>query len=110
MKSRKGMELSVNFLVMTILSIAVFSMGVVFVNKIFRAADEKAVAFDAQTKAELARLLERGEKVALPFYRATARGGETHSFGVGILNVNLADEIFKVNVKFTKSFFPDNGP
>ncbi|MBS3126374.1 hypothetical protein J4453_02955 [Candidatus Woesearchaeota archaeon] len=35
MKSKRGIELSVNFLVMTILAIAVFSMGIVFVNKIF---------------------------------------------------------------------------
>ena len=108
MKSKKAIELSINFLVMTILAIAVFSMGIVFVNKIFRGATQQTTDFDAQTKAELARLLESGERVALPFYRATVRGGETKAFGVGILNEAGAEKTFKLDVLFSKAFEPDN--
>ena len=58
-------QLSSGFVVIIILSVAIFSMGIFFVQKIHSATDGKMAEADEQAKIELARLRNEGEKVAL---------------------------------------------
>jgi len=109
--NKKGIELSVNFLVIIIISLAVFAMGIVFVNKIFFSAAEKVAQMDLQTKDELARLLDQGDKVAMPFFQKTVIHGKTATFGIGVLNMfglskfaTGKDDNFKIIVEFDAAY------
>src|SRR3989344_5094068 len=113
--NKKAIELSINFLVIIIISLAVFGMGILFVNKIFFAAGKKITEMDQQTKEELARLLDDGSKVAMPFFQKTVIHGNTATFGIGILNTLEPSKFsagntneFKVIVKFDEAFDKDD--
>lgn len=107
---KKGIELSINFLVIIIISLAVFGMGIVFVNKIFFSAAQKVDEMGAQTKNELARLLDQGDKVAMPFFQETVIHGKTATFGIGVLNTLTASstENFTIVVEFDEAYRKDN--
>ena len=102
--NKKAIELSINFLVIIIISLAVFGMGILFVNKIFFAAGKKVAEMDSQTKEELARLLDSGDKVAMPFFQKTVIHGNTATFGIGVLNTLGSPKAFTVVVKFDEAF------
>lgn len=113
--NKKAIELSVNFLVIIIISLAVFIMGIVFVNKIFLSAGKKVAEMDTQTQNELARLLDEGDKVAMPFFQKTVIHGKTASFGVGVLNQLDISKFFtgyvnkfKLVVEFDEAYEKDN--
>jgi len=113
---KKAIELSVNFLVVIILSLFVFGLGIVFVNKIFSSANKQVYEMDLQTKEELARLLDSGDKVAMPFFQKTVAHGNTATFGIGVLNQldqgkfgSGYDNDFKVIVNFDKAYDNQNG-
>ena len=57
--------MSVSFIVILILSIAIFGMGIFFVQRIHSSADGKITQADEQAKLEMARLRDEGEKVGL---------------------------------------------
>jgi hypothetical protein len=63
--SKGTIELSTGFMVMLILSIAIFSMGIYFVQRIYFSADKKVTQADEQAKFEMARLRNQGKAVAL---------------------------------------------
>ena len=110
MMNKKAIQLSVNFLVIVILSLAVFSMGIIFVNKIFFSASKKVAEMDAQTKQELANLLDQGDKIAMPFFQKSVIHGKTATFGIGVLNTisSLAREDFEIVVEFDAAYKKDN--
>jgi len=63
--SKRGLQLSVNFTVILILSIATLSMGIVFIRRIHSSSGGIAEHIDEQTKQELLRLRNDGWSVAL---------------------------------------------
>lgn len=101
--NKKAIQLSINFLVIVIISLAIFGMGIVFVNKIFFSAGKKIAEMDLKTKEELAMLLDEGDKVAMPFFQKTVIHGKTATFGIGILNTKSA-AAFTVVVKFDEAY------
>ena len=102
MKNKRAMELSINFLVVMILGIAMLTMGVVFVRKMFTGASEMKDKLDKQTEGELEKLMTSGERVALPYTKKEVKGGKTVIFGLGILNVNdpsgTGQSVFNIDV------------
>lgn len=108
MKHKKGIELSVNFLVVIIISLAMLGMAVVFFNKFFAGAKTIQASYDKQTEEELESLLVQGKKVAIPFTREEIRAGETAVFGLGILNVAGGEREFFIEIECDK-FIRDDG-
>ena len=54
---------------------------------------------DSRTNSELERLLvDQGKTVALPLHVATVNRGESHIFGIGILNIGETGDNFFVKV------------
>ena len=98
-KNKKAIELSINFLVVVILGLAMLSMGIIAFNKFFRGAETIRKSFDARTQAELEALLSGGEKVAIPFTKKEVIAGDTAVFGLGILNILGKEELFVVDVR-----------
>ena len=65
-QNRKGIELSINFIVMLILALAVFSGGIMFATKFFGHAEKVRASMDAQTEKQIEKLLDSGSPVVIP--------------------------------------------
>lgn len=99
--NKKGMELSINFIVMLILTLAVFSLGVVFVNNLFEKTEKIKLDMDANTEKQVENLLSQGQIVAVPLASKTVEAGSVAVFALGVVNTIEADEYptqFKVDV------------
>jgi hypothetical protein len=99
MNNKRAMQLSINFLVVIILGIAMLVMGVVFVRKMFTGASDIKANLDKQTEEELENLMTSGERVAIPYTKKEVRAGKTVIFGLGILNVLGEDSNFVIDIE-----------
>lgn len=97
-KGKKAIELSVNFLVIIILSLVIFGLGVYFIQLIFSGAEEIHKKIDDQTQERIFNLLDSGQTVAIPYATATVRRGTEKVFGVGIRNTDNSDANFAMEV------------
>ncbi|MBI2112052.1 hypothetical protein HYT52_00760, partial [Candidatus Woesearchaeota archaeon] len=86
-KHKQGaISLSMNLLVILIISLVILGMGVTLLYKMVGTALVEKEKLDARTQQELLRLLvDEGKKVALPLHIADLYGNEKHVFGIGIL-------------------------
>ena len=101
---KKGLELSINFLIIVIISIVILVMGVAFFRTLLKGAQDIKENYDQRTEEELENLLTQGERVAIPFPRQDARKGDTIVFGLGIYNAIGHNWDFKVNVQCSTAF------
>lgn len=85
-KTKKAMELSINFVVMLILAIAVFSLGLVFITNLFSKAEDIKFRLDSQSESELKSIINGGKQIAIFPSRFTVKKGTYKIIGVGILN------------------------
>ena len=99
---RGAIGLAINMIVIIILSIVILGLGIAFLQSIMGGANDLKADLDAQTSNELERLMmDQNKKVAVPLNTATLFGGDTHVFGVGILNI-LDDRGFTISIEQTK--------
>lgn len=106
MEKKGAIELSINLIVIVIISLVVLGSGIALLYKLIGGAEDIKSTLDSKTEAELERLLvDQGKKVALPQYTATVYAGKTHLFGVGILNIDEKSygKSFKLSVKLNKA-------
>ena len=96
--NRKGIELSVNFIVMLVLAIVVFSFGLIFTSKLFTQAKELKADLDAETERNVEALLNKGDRVATFISSKEVKPGSSAIFAVGILNVLKEQTTFDINV------------
>jgi len=97
---KKGFELSINFIVILIITIVVFGLGIRFAYNLFKSAHETVEEFDEQTKAEIERSLYQGNIVAIPINQKELRVRDAETFGLGILNQLGETKFFKVYIEF----------
>ncbi len=83
--NKRGIELSINFIVMLILAIAVFAGGLVFASKFFSHAQTVRGNLDAQTEKQIEKLLDSGSPVVLPISSKDINKAKFATFGVGVL-------------------------
>ncbi|MFQ5621219.1 MAG: hypothetical protein ACE5FT_05215 [Candidatus Nanoarchaeia archaeon] len=103
--NKKGMELSVNFMVMLILSIVVFGFGIYLVGKIFSTAELEQGRVSDNVKAEVRnRLFRGGDAVAIPWNKEKLKIGESHTFGLGILNTYTEVKNFKIEMTYVEAY------
>jgi len=110
-KNKKAVELSMNFLVMVILSIVVLSMGIVFVTRLFSEAAKIPDSLNQKTETEIARLLSSGERTAIYPGEITIPRGKADVFGLGILNIasDNAEKCFYVNAQVSSTAVAKDG-
>ncbi|HIH37473.1 hypothetical protein J4460_08505 [Candidatus Woesearchaeota archaeon] len=84
--NKRGIELSVNFLVMLILAIVVFGFGIKLVYSMFSSSMNKIESLDQNSEQQIMSMLSSGKKVAIPIYKKTTVRGKPVVFGVGIYN------------------------
>jgi hypothetical protein len=102
-KSKRAMELSINFIVMLIIAIVLFGFGLKFLGTFFSGGMKMQKALDDQTKRNIESLLSSGERVAIPLDNKQILRGQNEIVGIGILNVmsqNAADD-FNIKVECT---------
>lgn len=104
MINKKGaLELSINTLVIIIISLVILGAGISLMYQFISGAESIKASLDAKTEAELERLLvNQGERVALPLHVAEIERGDSHVFGIGILNVLGENEEFVIKVNLKK--------
>ena len=100
MKYKRGIQLSVTFLVIIIITMTVFSMSLYLIRQFFLATQEveKQITADIQREVER-RLAESGERVAIPLNKRTIKPGTSHAFGLGILNTGETSPFYILNLE-----------
>ena len=97
--NKKGFEISINFLVMLILAISIFSFGLIFVSNLFEQAAFAKNEFSAETERQLEAALDRNERVAFPISSRNIVAGDSAIFGLGVINVLDHEETFTVTIE-----------
>ncbi len=101
MHSKKGVELSVNFLVTLLLAITVLGFGIKFAYDIASSAQKIETQERERIDAELENLACRLEdRVCIGTTTKKVQQGKTAYFGVKVINVQNADKNFKLMVNF----------
>jgi hypothetical protein len=103
--SKRGIELSVNFIVALILAIAVFAGGMLFVTKFFNKAEQIRGNLDAQTEKQIEKLLDSGSPVVVPISTKEIYRNQFDTFGVGVLA--KFNGKYVLTVSFDKAFRKD---
>ena len=105
MRKKGAIGLSMNMLVVIILSIIVLAGGVALMYQFISGAEEQKRVLDSKTSAELERLLiDQGKMVALPLHKVALERGNSHLFGVGILNIGEGSGTdFSITVELSKA-------
>ena len=101
--NKKGIELSINFLVTLILAITIFSFGIIFARNLLGGASELTEMTDSDLDKRIGDLLCSGnERVCYGIRDKTIKRGEFDIFGVRILNIlNQGDVEFTITVSDT---------
>lgn len=85
MKNKRGIELSVNFIVTLILAIVVFGFGIYIVNKIYGTAADIEQQLDQDTEKQILQVLtDTNQPFTIPINRFELSGGGHKVVGVGI--------------------------
>ena len=108
MQNKKAIELSINFLVVVILSLVILSSGIYLIRNFFRTTEEIKAQIDEQTEAQIENLLNQGELVAVPLNRRTIPIENYGLFGVGILNIDSSPKTFQLSVSFNAAYDKTN--
>ncbi|MFC1742187.1 hypothetical protein ACFL3V_06645 [Nanoarchaeota archaeon] len=103
--NKKGIELSINFIVMLILGTAVFIGGLVFASKFFSHAENVRGNLDSQTEKQIEKLLDSGSPVVIPISQKEIFRNKFGTFGVGVLARETGD--YTIRVTFKKAFNPE---
>jgi hypothetical protein len=107
---KAAIGLAINTIVIVIISIVILGAGITLMRNMIGGADDIKAQLDQQTEAELERLLiDQGKKVALPLHTTTIEAGESHVFGLGILNIDesVYGNAFEIEVSYSSSFNED---
>lgn len=97
-KNKKGIELSINFLVVIILSIVMLGMGVMLIRNFYDSSMQTVKTISEKEEIQINSMLNRGEKVAMPINIKTIPRGELNVFGLGIFNVLERGEDFELEI------------
>ena len=99
LKKRAAIELSVNFIVIIIISLVVLGMGVYLVNRFVSEASDIKEELDIETEKQIMDLLSSGDRVAFPINKKTIAKGHGEVFGLGIFNILGEEKTFTVDLE-----------
>ena len=107
--NKKAIELSVNFLVILIISIVIFVGGVSLTSKFLKVIEGREVEIDEQTRRQIESLLIDGHRVAIPIDQYRVHLGGFQTIGLGIYNT-LADgtDEFRVSMSYKRAYDANN--
>ncbi len=108
--NNKGIELSVNFIVMLILAIVVFAFGLIFAGRLLGGSREVIKNLPEMEQAILENCINNGQPVCLVKNRKEISHGENDVFGLAILNNLGTSGEFKVFLDISTAIDTDNNP
>jgi len=109
--NRKGFELTLNFIIVIILSLVVLGFGINFVYSLFKGGNEYVPQIDALIMDELTRLAVGNKRVAIaPIESQVINRGDSATFGLRIRNTVAGQETFIVKAECVKFGTPDYAP
>lgn len=114
--NKRGIELSINFLVMLMIAIVVFGFGIFFVGKVFGLGQDITADISANQKKQIEELLlSRGQRVTVVPQTLKLKAGDNGIVSVGVLNI-LQDTVpatpsrrFNVQVMYGADAFIPKG-
>jgi len=105
MNRKAAIELSMNFLVVIIISLVILAGGVSLLYKFIKVSTDSIVLIDDQTRVQLEQLLDDGSLVSLLPVAKTIKRGDDVVFGLGVLNIKDGGKL-----TFTTSVEKNDGP
>ncbi len=103
MNKNGGIDISINMLVIVIISLVILSSGIILMYQFIGGAEEIKMDLDQRTNDELERLLvNQGERVALPLHIADISRGDIHVFGLGVLNTLGTNQEFLITIELKR--------
>jgi len=108
--NKSGIELSINFTVMFILAMAMFSAGIIIARQVFQEANATKEHLSDAQKDQLQRLLMDGDKVQTVFVTKEIKQGADDVFGLGIRNDFDTAKDFYIQTNLDAAFKPDKSP
>jgi hypothetical protein len=103
MQKRGAIGLSINMLVVIIMSIVILVGGIAFLYKMIGDTEGIQKSLNEGTRRELDRLIMgQGKRVAIAFQSQTLNRGDSHIFGIGILNIDSTLSDFYMDVQVSK--------
>ena len=107
--AKKAIELSINFLVMLILSIVIFGFGIAFIyNTITNSENLRDMTLEELDDQIEDLLCESADKVCLGINTQTMEKGDVHIFGVKVINIDDYEHDFTVAVE-TSGYISKDG-
>jgi len=83
--NKKGLELSINFIVVVILALVVFGLGLVLFKSVFSESQDLTDKVTEDTERRLNNLLIKGDElVIIPNFVQGIKPGDSHQFPLGI--------------------------
>jgi len=110
MNKKAAVDLSVNILVIIIISIIILAAGITLLYKFISGSEDIKAQLDERTRLELEELLvDQGKRVAVALNTAIVPREENHIFGLGILNIGgLPSNSFTIEIIPTKLVTSNN--
>ena len=108
MNKTAAIELSVNMIVITVLSLIVLGIGFYIVTNIFTTATEYKGKLDEQTQENIrTTLMQSGDLISLPINKYTISRGENDVIAVGLLNSIGEDQTFYTSISCNEALAED---
>ena len=106
---KKGIELSLNFLVTIIIALVIFGFGVRFIYTLASQATELESMTTDELDKKIGQLLcESTERVCIGIDKKTIQKGKFDVFGIEVININQGSN-FEMEIKPT-GYIKNNGP
>ena len=101
MHKRGAFSLSIEFVVILVIAIIIFTFGLWLAGKAFSRAEEIKLIYDERTQQEIERLIYgEGNRVTIPFNTKNIELNDFETFSIGILNVVGYATDFNVMVNY----------
>lgn len=104
---KRGLELSVSFFVILILTIIIFAGSLYFLRQFYTATETLRQELDRDTEAQLQALIRDGSIVAVPLNKATLARGKGATFWVGVQNILNQQKNFGIDVSLSNAYTPE---
>lgn len=108
MNKKAAIELSVNFIVVIILSLVIVSSGIYVISKFFTESEKLQGTIQDATESEIESLLAPGQQVAIIKNRKSISGGNNDYFNLIVLNIRGEKTDFNVDITFNKAYDSSN--
>ncbi|MFC1754044.1 hypothetical protein ACFL96_11750 [Thermoproteota archaeon] len=111
-KNKRAIQLSINFIVLLILGMAMFFGGMAFVGKFFGKAQTIKGTLDTQTTKQIEAMLDSGSSFVIPIHTKEVHRTEHVTYGIGLYNDGRKPAVREFGIKITpdSAYDKNNAP